>query len=413
MKITKLHIDNFRHLENLDFDFTYPNDFHIEEKRGKPLDKICFIGQSATGKTSLLELIDIKTHNNTYVDYPEEFKNHASLEKLKCSLNVLFNDFSEDFCIGNKEILINYFVDKKLETTDLTKKIYFPSELNISRVINFLQPNDLQSSKFDSLNLMPRNYYQFKLDENNYKEIFRYLLDDFINYREKLLKKSAEFLTYLNDIVKIFEDLTLWKNENPNPNEEFAIKFNTLLKKLNLEVDINNPSAFLNIRHHKHESFIPINSLSTGTKLLIALLLPLYKFDTDDSVILIDEPERSLYPDMQMELMDHYQSLAPNAQFIVATHSPFIAASFEADERFILYFERDGKVSVRRGTSPIGDDPNDMLENDFGINYINKYGQKKHKEYLDLKQQIFFEKDEIKKKNIAEKLEKIGEEYNF
>jgi len=57
MKISKLHIDQFRHLENLTFDFTYPEDFHIEEKRGKPLDKICFIGQSATGKTGLLELI--------------------------------------------------------------------------------------------------------------------------------------------------------------------------------------------------------------------------------------------------------------------------------------------------------------------------------------------------------------------
>ena len=57
MKISKLHIDQFRHLENLDFDFTYPEDFHIEEKRGKPLDKICFIGQSASGKTGLLELI--------------------------------------------------------------------------------------------------------------------------------------------------------------------------------------------------------------------------------------------------------------------------------------------------------------------------------------------------------------------
>ncbi|PKP16885.1 MAG: hypothetical protein CVU07_05475, partial [Bacteroidetes bacterium HGW-Bacteroidetes-23] len=57
MKISKLHIDKFRHLQNLEFDFTYPEDFHITEKRGKPLDKICFIGQSATGKTGLLELI--------------------------------------------------------------------------------------------------------------------------------------------------------------------------------------------------------------------------------------------------------------------------------------------------------------------------------------------------------------------
>ncbi len=53
MKISKLHIDQFRHLENLDFDFTYQSG----DRKGQPLNKICFIGQSATGKTSLLEII--------------------------------------------------------------------------------------------------------------------------------------------------------------------------------------------------------------------------------------------------------------------------------------------------------------------------------------------------------------------
>ncbi len=32
MKLSKLHIDQFRHLENLDFDFTYAADFHDESK---------------------------------------------------------------------------------------------------------------------------------------------------------------------------------------------------------------------------------------------------------------------------------------------------------------------------------------------------------------------------------------------
>ena len=167
------------------------------------------------------------------------------------------------------------------------------------------------------------------------------------------------------------------------------------------------------IKNKNSDEIIPIQNTSTGTKGLLLSFLPIYKLNTKDSIILIDEPERSLYPDMQMDLMEYYQNLAPEAQFIVATHSPFIAASFEPEERFILSFDDEGKVVVRRGSSPIGDDPNDMLENDFGINYINKFGQRKHKEYLELKQQIFFEKDENKKKKIAEKLEKLGEEYNF
>ena len=57
-------------------------------------------------------------------------------------------------------------------------------------------------------------------------------------------------------------------------------------------------------------------------------MFPLFELDTTGSIILLDEPERSLFPDMQIDLITHYQNLAPEAQFIIATHSPFIAAAF-------------------------------------------------------------------------------------
>ena len=74
-------------------------------------------------------------------------------------------------------------------------------------------------------------------------------------------------------------------------------------------------------------------------------MFPLFELDTTDAIILLDEPERSLFPDMQIDLITHYQNIAPNAQFVIATHSPFIAASFEPEERFILYFDQKGKVA--------------------------------------------------------------------
>jgi energy-coupling factor transporter ATP-binding protein EcfA2 len=413
MKISKLHIEQFRQLENLNFDFTYPKDFHIEEKRGKPLDKICFIGQSATGKTSLLELIDIKTHNNSYIDYPVEFQHVSSLEKLKASLCVIFNDDRKEFCIKNKEILINYFVDKKLNTNDLTKKIFFPSELNISKIINFLEPKGIQNLNNKDKNLFLKKYNQFKLGDENYDEIYRYIANDFVEYQESILKKASDFLSNSSDQNKFLSDLNQWMTENPNPNLEFATKLNIVLKKLNLEVDINNTLSFLKIKNSNSDNFVPVNSLSTGTKLLISLLLPLYKFNTEDSIILIDEPERSLYPDIQMELMDYYRNLAPEAQFIVATHSPFIAASFEPEERFILYFDKEGKVAVRRGSSPIGDDPNDMLKNDFGVNYYNKHGEEAYQRYINLKQEIANETDPKRKKELLLETVKLGDTYNF
>ena len=54
MKITGIEIGEYRQFKNIKFDFTYPAD---HAKAGQPLEKVCFIGQSGTGKTTLLNVI--------------------------------------------------------------------------------------------------------------------------------------------------------------------------------------------------------------------------------------------------------------------------------------------------------------------------------------------------------------------
>ena len=158
---------------------------------------------------------------------------------------------------------------------------------------------------------------------------------------------------------------------------------------------------------------IPVAGLSTGTKGLLLCMFPLFELDTKDSIILLDEPERSLFPDLQIDLMSHYRNIAPDTQFIVATHSPFIAAAFEPEERFILYFNQEGKVSVRRGESPRGDDPNDILRNDFKVDYYNEFGQKAYHDYLELKRKVSQETIPEKKKELISELAELGDKYNF
>ena len=55
----------------------------------------------------------------------------------------------------------------------------------------------------------------------------------------------------------------------------------------------------------------------------------------------IDEPEISLFPDIQMMIIDYYTNLAQKAQFFYATHSPIIASSFEPWEIVELKFDYD------------------------------------------------------------------------
>ena len=431
MKISKLHINSFRHLENLDFDFTYPNDFHIIEKRGKPLDKICFIGQSATGKSTLLDLIS-EQHSliNTVAVTNEYYTYENSFNALNGSLSFSINNFSIE--LRNKQLKYKDLVYKHINSgsfehlldyhTEKKHLFYFKSTLISESNIEIFTKNPIDI--FETNPQLDDRYSIGKLfskeipilfDENVEPDLWLVLLREILQYRKKFNQKMSNLIHkgLLGNPKKLSSEFENWQKENPNKLEEFAEMFNPILEKLHLEVDIIDTEYSIPIKNKRTDAIIPIQNTSTGTKGLLLSILPLFKLDTKDSIVLIDEPERSLYPDMQMDLMEYYQNIAPEAQFIVATHSPFIAASFEAEERFILSFDKDGKVVVRRGISPIGDDPNDMLENDFGINYINKFGKKKHEEYLALKQQIFFEKNEIKKKKIAEKLEKLGEEYNF
>ena len=436
MKISKLYIDSFRHLENLEFDFTYPNDFHDEAKRGKPLDKICFIGQSATGKTGLLELIydtieylnSLEVANNRYVfddkDQPKPFEGNLVLnfknEVLNYSNNAIsFNNFDYSFGFENGEI-------SKLITNSFKKNLYyFKSNLISETNIHLFSSNPLDLlEKYSSLILDIKKIIKLNnsiqkaniiFDSNVESNTWIFMLLEILDYRKKFNQKMSELIHkgLLANQNKLQTEFNLWQKENPNTLELFAQKFNPILEKLNLEVDIVNTEYSIPIKNKKNDEVIPIQNTSTGTKGLLLSFLPLFKLDTKDSIILIDEPERSLYPDMQMDLMEYYQNLAPEAQFIVATHSPFVAASFEPDERFILYFDEKGKVAVRRGNSPIGDDPNDMLKNDFGINYYNKYGEAAYKKYIQLKEKVAKEEDPKKKKELLLETVKLGDTYNF
>ncbi len=435
MKILNLHIDQFRHLENLDFDFTYPEDFHIDEKRGKPLDKICFIGQSATGKTGLLEtifeninyLFDLQTVNNKFI-----LDRTKGLNPLNGELNLkLKNEYlkydKETISFKGSEFIYkdgNGSVSKLVPQDYKDNLFYLKSNLISDKNIELFSTNPIDliekyNSQIENIKISTRNNKLKPLiisfDDKVDVITWLFLINEILDYRKNFTQKMSELIHkgLIANQKKLSAEFEKWQKDNPNILELFANKFNSALEKLNLEVDVINTEYSIPIKNKRNDEVIPIQNTSTGTKGLLLSFLPLYSLDTKDSIILIDEPERSLYPDMQMDLMEYYQNLAPDAQFIVATHSPFIAASFEPEERFILYFNKEGKVAVRRGSSPIGDDPNDMLKNDFGVNYYNKFGEEAYKKYLNLKQDLAKEKDPIKKKELLLETVKLGDTYNF
>ena len=72
---------------------------------------------------------------------------------------------------------------------------------------------------------------------------------------------------------------------------------------------------------------ISVHQLSSGELQLLVLFAFLYfQFDPDQEfVVFVDEPELSLHVEWQQRYVSSIMSANPNAQFIIATHSPEIA----------------------------------------------------------------------------------------
>ncbi|MVT06993.1 AAA family ATPase [Chitinophaga tropicalis] len=435
MKIKKLNIKSYRHLEDVNFDFTYPEG---HKKEGLPLDKICIIGQSATGKTGILELFKdnisslskAKILGNTSNTYLLQYDNslldgnvqieylchdgNLITEKNKISKNgTEFQDLPSEVS-GTESMLIQ----------EGLKLLYFNADIISKETIDILNQNPL-----DILSVMSdkrqgnsnanghshNSEYIYEFSQAVNVEVWLLLLSKILNYRKAFTQLMSELINkgVIGDLNRLNKEYINWSKVHENPLSAFAEAINPVLDKLGLEVDLVNTEYTVPIRSKITGDIISISNLSTGTKGLLLSLFPLMQLNTDNAIILLDEPERSLFPDIQIDLMSYYQKLAPNAQFITATHSPFIAAAFEPEERFILYFDADGKVAVRKGESPIGDDPNDMLMNDFKVKYYNEFGKEAYKKYLDLKRRIMQEKDQDKKNELLIELTKLGDKYNF
>ncbi|WP_077923643.1 AAA family ATPase [Spirosoma sp. 209] len=445
MKITGIEIGDYRQFKNIKFDFTYPEG---HPKEGQPLEKVCFIGQSGTGKTTLLNII-WELVNTIYeaVQLPgyKALKQDSlpdnfipdSLFSIKYFLNIGKTSivFERDSQIEKTDKdFIDHFIKNEITKTDFynlfdTDKLCLFIKDSIAREADaFLfdqkeQPlsfsdfvktdTQIEKEKADYENRIQKAGYQKAVSLGDMESLstWQYLLKDISQYDEVTVQEITKIVQNTPK-KQLSEQLQKWIEANPRI--ELAEKcLNPILENFFIEVDTDGGNVPIALRT-KRGTKINSSHLSTGTRQLLSTAIPLYKFNTKDSVILFDEPERSLFPDIQRGLIDYYTSLAPEAQFFFATHSPIIASAFEPCERFILHFDENGEVKCRNGVAPIGDDPNDILRKDFGMSpLVPDEGVDAYRKYLDLASRIKNEPDIQRRMELIAERAKLGNDYNF
>lgn len=396
MKITRLEIKDFQQFKDFELDLTYPAGHKLA---GEPLRKVCFIGQSGTGKTTILDFIANIILWQTSIKNIDEnmYSNSSFLGKCRIHYNNIdfdktwekrtsqYQPYSSVYISNilpeevNTEKLKYYFDNHKpnFHENQKTILIYFP--VGISNHNLDIDRAEDKRNYIDSNFISSRKYAFFNYEEA--QSIWKELHDNIAKYNEEATNYSMQMVNAAkkDNKIDVGKEVLKWETKNLNPLIEIAEKcLNPMLAHFNLRIKTTIDKVS-EIQYVQVENFegktIPYEKLSTGTKQIFLTAFSLYQltvkkeqalqkdiienkgFPTQEAlqmllkenpIILFDEPENSLYPDIQRILIDYYTNIAPDAQFFFATHSPLIASQFEPWEVVELGFDENGKVQRRK-----------------------------------------------------------------
>ena len=115
------------------------------------------------------------------------------------------------------------------------------------------------------------------------------------------------------------------------------------------------------------------SDLSHGESFLVGILAHM-ALDLDtalraskDTIVLIDSPEACLHPLWQMQLCPLLKKVFPEAQFVLASHSPFMWASLDRREIVWLDYNEKGKIAQKRASFARGASIENILASFFQV----------------------------------------------
>lgn len=112
------------------------------------------------------------------------------------------------------------------------------------------------------------------------------------------------------------------------------------------------------------------DAVSGGVAALIDIAWQVFMYSLlrERFVVVIDEPESHLHPELQQRIMPNLLEAFPQAQFIVASHNPFVVSSIQDSNVYVLDYDESNRVNStlldlvnKAGTS------NDILRDVLGI----------------------------------------------
>ncbi|MCE3278108.1 MAG: hypothetical protein K0S44_299 [Bacteroidetes bacterium] len=295
----------------------------------------------------------------------------STKSSVKRTIKHLFNASNEsiDFDGSLKELLIFLGFEEsfKVEYTTKINKLFFANTLKVEDFKKYFE--EWWDEKFTFTNRKKENpLWSIPYYNNNFKE------------NESL---TVELVAYLN---KISAD-----------NRYLQHKAKSSSKILSIDLFSNNISAYdlkmighlenldiinLNgIKVQKSISNLSINEISSGEYHLLISLIGMFANISDNSLILIDEPEISLHPNWQMKYVSFLKkvfSKFSSCHFILTTHSHFLVSDLEGDSSSVTALSRNNEngqlgAKLLEGQDTFGWSAEEVLYNVFKLKTVRNY----------------------------------------
>lgn len=235
----------------------------------------------------------------------------------------------------------------QLELTQNSKKI--SEDLQRDVLLSLLYTNEEKTTKLGNNNSLDRKKEKEKL-KDAYRKFGFY--DDAVS--KKIDKHIDAVFNELSKFKALEDRFKIKLDEIEFPSRILAakkvtdkiIELSSEAEKKN-EVVFKNSNKFIDIIRlftDKHFEFkkgelvfllspgkeTSLFKLSSGEKQLLILLIEALLQRESNCIFLADEPEISLHIEWQRKIIESVLSLNPNAQIIVATHSPEIAGKYKS-----------------------------------------------------------------------------------
>jgi len=116
-----------------------------------------------------------------------------------------------------------------------------------------------------------------------------------------------------------------------------------------------------------------LDSMSGGVNALFGIAWQIHMRTTSDPdiVVMIDEPENHLHPSMQRTVIPSLKSAFPTAQFIVATHSPFVVSSDPEAAVYGLLYDDNRRINSKLlNLQEMSSSPHEVLREVLGVSSL-------------------------------------------